>query len=88
MTRRLALPSKLQSRGGGTRAGTAEVVFARFSFGASFSLPSPGELGAAVAGHTFGSHGTSPGPSLGTGGLLLNSRGIHCLHLFIRRKHI
>lgn len=89
-------PPKPQSGEGGTKASAAETVFAGSSFGVSFSLPItlPGKLGASAARH-WSTPGTSLGatapplaPSLRTRGLLLNSRGIKCIHIFISRKHI
>lgn len=88
-------PPKPQGREGGTKASAAEAAFAGFSFGVSFPCPSPyqgsEELQQHVTDppqHISGSHGTSLAPSLRTRGLLLNSRGIKCLHIFISRKHI
>lgn len=45
------MPSKPRSRADGSKASVAEIVFSRFSFGVSFSLPVtlPGELRAPAA---------------------------------------
>lgn len=89
-------PPKPQSGEGGTKASAAEIAFARFSFGVTFSLPITllGELGASAARHRstpatpLGATAPPRAPSLRTRGVLLNSRGIKRLHIHISRKHV